>query len=152
MSFERLSVGPAGWDDAPAPTSVSFDRDPRAHEVFNEIEFLEQSVRPDALNELQWFTLLRDLRHVAEKWLDIALALDWSLLDLFGSPPRLTGRVGLMGVAVLLKGRSIESIDRDRIVIANRLGDPNVFQRAPLGAVRTGAALIWDVIAKGGIE
>ena len=71
---------------------------------------------------MQWFELLKDLRHVAEKWLDIALACEWSLLDLFGSPPRLKGRVGLMGVAVMLKGRSIESIDQDRIIIANRLG------------------------------
>lgn len=155
MSFERFTTTSADWDAAPAPLAepLPFQRDPRCHDVLCEIEFLEQQPRPAALSDMAWFELLRDLRHVAENWLDIALAGDWSLIDLFGSPPRLNGRVGLMGVAVLLKGRSIESIDRDRIVIANRLGAPNVFYRHVPGVSvpvdRTGSELIWDVIAKG---
>jgi hypothetical protein len=156
MSYERFSAGSVGWEDGsaadPSP-GIPLERDPRIHEVLNEIEFLEQRKRPKGFTEQQWYELLKDLRHVAEKWLDIALACEWSLLDLFGSPPQLGGRVGLMGVAVLLRGRSIESIDHDRIIIASKIGAPGVYRRHSPGVSapfdRHGAELIWDVLAKG---
>lgn len=150
MSFERFTLDPGGWGDsaaAQAPPSI-VDRDPRIHDVFNDIEFMEQHRRPAALSEVRWHELLRDMRHVAEKWLDIAFACGWEVPDLFGSPPTLGGRVGLMGVAVLLRGRTIESIDQDRVVIANQLGGPSVFRRAYPGSCRNGQEMIWNVITK----
>lgn len=151
MSFERFSVGPASWDDGPGDSAPSLPvgRDGRIHDVLTAIEQLEQERRPDALTERQWFHLLRDLRHVAEQWLDLALVCGWSLDELFGSPPQFGQRVGLMGAALLLKGRTIESIDAERIVIANRLGAPSVFRRWP-GADRHGQLMVWDVVLNGG--
>lgn len=149
MTYERFSIEPEAFA-SPAEPAISppLHRDPRIHDVLNAIEFLEQLRRPRRFTEQQWFELLKDLRHVAEKWLDIALVCDWSLLDLFGSPAVLPGRAGLLGVAPILRGRSIESIDHDRIVIANRLGSASVFYRSNHGADRHDRELIWDVITK----
>lgn len=150
MTFERFDAGQ--WAEEPGSTQPSgfcAPGDPRVHDVLNEIERLEQMSRPRALSEAQWYDLLRDLRHVADHWLDLALVCGWTLPELFGSPPSFKGRAGLMGAAVLLRGRSIEGIDSERIVICNRLGAPAVFRRWP-GADRAGQAMIWDVVLQGG--
>lgn len=155
MSFERFDATSFGWDQPQDRPAVYLPQatDPRIQQVHAAIDALECRRAPSSMSEEQWFELLKDLRHVASKWLDIALACGWTVLDLFGSPPQLRGRVGLMGVAVLLKGREIESVDHDAIVIGNRLGTPNRFLRhSPASSQpfdRRGAMLIWDVISKG---
>lgn len=154
MSFERFNTSDYGWNEPAAKPALDLPRaaDDRIAQVHAALDKLDCMPVPKSMSEEQWFALLKDLRHVATKWTDIALGCGWSLLDLFGSPPDLRGRVGLMGVAVLLKGRQIESIDSDHIVISNRLGPPNVFLRhSPASSKpfdRRGAVLIWDVLAK----
>lgn len=154
MSFERFDTENFGTSQGfEEPTlSIPQGADPRIQAAHAAIDALECRACPRSMSEEQWFELLKDLRHVSSNWLDLALACGWSLIDLFGSPPRLRGRVGLMGVAVLLKGRQIDSVDRDAIVIGNRLGPPNVYRRhSPAASERfgmQGSELIWDVILK----
>lgn len=154
MSFERFDTSAFDWEQGQAAPSnpLPAPSDPRIREVHEALDRLECMPPPQSIGEQQWYDLLKDMRHVASKWLDIALACGWSVMDLFGSPPRLRGRVGLMGVAPLLKGREIESIDQNGIVIGNRLGPPNVFLRhSPASSQpfdRRGAVLIWDVVAR----
>lgn len=150
MSFERFSAPAAAWNEpvqsGQAVAIEGGDRDQRIALVRDAIERMEQRRKPRVLSDEQWYLLLRDCRHIAEGWIDLALICGWELLDLFGSPPRPKGGVNMLGAALLLRGRSIESIDQNRIVIANRLGAPNVFRRAYPGEDRTSQGLIWDVI------
>lgn len=154
MTFQRFdpdSFGAARPQEEPL-LAVPQGADPRIQQTHAAIDALECMQAPSGISEEQWYELLKDLRHVASKWLDIALACGWSLIDLFGCPRRLRGRVGMMGVAVLLKGRQIESVDCDAITISNRLGPPNLFRRHSPAASEPfdmrGSALIWDVITK----
>jgi hypothetical protein len=156
MSFERFSAPAAAWDDpVQSGQHVAIegdDRDRRIDQVRYAIEGMEQRSKPRIMTEEQWYILLRDLRHVAENWIDIALICEWPLIHLFGSPAWPRGPVRLMGAALLLDGRSIESIDQNRIVIANRLGAPNIYRRHSPAVSEPfsmkGAELIWDVIER----
>lgn len=154
MTFERFDT--RQFEHVPADTkravTVPSRSDPRIGEAHAALDRLECMRAPKSMSEEQWFELLKDLRHVASNWLDVALSCGWSLTDLFGCPPGLRGRVGLMGVAVLLKGRQIESVDRDAISIGNRLGPANLYRRHSPAASEPfdmrGSELIWDVISK----
>ncbi|WP_159981896.1 MULTISPECIES: hypothetical protein [unclassified Novosphingobium] len=153
MTFERFEIGQFDQTRLAEPAfAMPQAADPRIQQAHAAIDALECLATPRSISDGQWYELLRDLRHVASNWLDIALACGWSLIDLFGSPPSLRGRVGLMGVAVLLKGREIESVDRETILIGNRLGAPNAFRRHSPAASEPfdmrGSALVWDVITK----
>jgi len=154
MTYERFDTRLFEYGTTQSKPQITLPTraDPRIRQVHDALDWLECAPPPQSIGEQQWYDLLKDLRHVASKWLDIALACGWSLTDLFGCPPGLRGRVGLMGVAVLLKGREIESIDQNGIVISNRLGPPNTFLRqSPASSApfdRRGSVLIWDVVAK----
>lgn len=155
MTFQRFDTSAAAWSQTerqPA-TAMPEAADPRIQEARAAIDALGCMRRPSHFSEERWFELLKDLRHVCDHWLDLALACGGSLLDLFGSAPTLNGRAGLMGAAMLLRGRQIDSIDGDRIVIGNRLGPPNVFYRGAPGVAapfdRTGAKLIWGILNGG---
>jgi len=154
VSFERFDTSAFGWEGIPAKAHddlPALDSEQFQH-VYAALDAMECGPRPRSMSEEQWFVLLKDLRHVANKWMDIALGCGWGLMDLFGAPPGGLGRAGLMGVAVLLKGREIESIDQDRIIIGNRIGPPNAFYRHSPGASkpsdRAGSLLVWDAFAK----
>ncbi|MBB4857179.1 hypothetical protein HNO88_000486 [Novosphingobium chloroacetimidivorans] len=155
MTFQRFNASAADRTEQPQEPPPSLPRalDQRLADAQSAIDALECQAQPHGLSEARWYELLKDLRHVSDQWLDLGLGCGWSLLDLFGCPPTLSGRVGLMGVVVLLRGRSIESIDQDRIVIANRLGPPNVFYRQSPGVSvpfdRSGARLVWDILNQG---
>jgi hypothetical protein len=154
VSFERFNPGAFDWDTPASlpPASMPPAVDERIQQALAALDDLECRRPSKAMSEMRWHQLLKDLRHIGDDWLDLALACDWSLLDLFGAPPLFAGRVGLMGVGLLLQGRPIESVDGNRIVIANRLGEPNVFYRhAPGVSVpfdRRGRQLVWDVLAR----
>lgn len=154
MTFERFNASaavPYGDDHEIGPTMAAAGSD-RTKSVHEGIERLEQALRPPEWSEAAWYTLLKDMRTLADKWLDIALACGWSVTDLFGAPPY-GRRVDLCGVAMLLGGRPVESIDADRIVIGNDRGAPNVFYRHSPGCSepfdRSAAVPIWDVICGG---
>lgn len=149
MTFERVSLGSHSWD-APAPAVSTQDQPhPVAQEVLGHVERMAQTGRPAQYTELQWHGLLRDLRSYAERWLEQSLAAGWNLMDIYGSPPRHNGRVGLMGVALLLRGCTIESIEPSQIVIANHSGPPCVWRKQYNGTAAphrmAGAKLIWKV-------
>lgn len=146
MTFERFNTSGSSWVETAGPAPG----DPRVHDALCRIEEMEQQSRPAVLSERQWFHLLRDTRHVAEKWLSVALDCGWSMLDLFGVPPHPKGHVGFLGVAPILRGRLVSSVDANRITIDNRLGEPNVRYRCPPGASALcrmpGSVLVWDAL------
>lgn len=152
MSFERFDGGTAGWKASSAAmcTPVADRSDQRVTQAQAAIARMEQTNRPDQLTERQWHVLLKDVRYFADQWLDIALTCGWTLRDLFGSPVLGTTRLDLVGVALALKGRHIQSIDPDRIVITNRVGPANVFYRQSPGCsapfARDQARLIWEAV------
>ena len=154
MSFERFSMQQVDWDHAKAGSVPSPQSDairPEIGEVRSRIAAIEQQRRHHRIPKKQWFELLTDLRTFTDQWLDISLSCGWPLLDLYGSPALIGGRVGHMGVALLLHGRSIELIDEDQIAISNRIGSPNIWRRS-LNGTRAphrmlGAMLIWDALA-----
>lgn len=155
MSFERFSIDQVPVDTArraPPPVEAG---DRRIAQVREAIDRMEQSRRHHRIPKAQWYVLLKDLRGFTDHWLDIALGCGWNLLDLYGSPIPVNGRIGLMGVVLLLRGRAIESIDQDRIVITNRAGPPNVWRREVNGTGAPhrmrGAVLIWDAVQGGEI-
>lgn len=155
MTFQRFDTSAATWGEPERRAAPSLPEavDPRIQDARAAVDALGYLPQPIALSEGRWFELLKDLRHVSDQWLDLALACGWSLLDLFGLAPALNGRSGLMGAAMLLRGRQIDSIDEDRIIIGNRLGPPNVFYRGAPGVAapfeRTGAKLVWDILNEG---
>lgn len=146
--FEYTARAPAKVNHEPVaaskPSGLSVE------EIHDAIDTMAQQARPDHLSERNWHCLLKDLHTVAEHWLDIALGCGWTPLHLFGCPAPGSRRMGRAGLAVLLDGRPIESIDAERIVITNRIGAPNVFYRQPPGCSEpidmTGAVLIWDAV------
>lgn len=154
MSFERFEPGAIDWQAASGEPDIALPpaSDPRAQQVHEAIDALECGPVSRAMSGMRWHELLKDMRHIADNWLDLALACDWTLLDLFGAPPLFAGRVQLRGVAVLMQGRPIESVDGNRIVIANRIGAANTYYRhAPGCSVpfdNRGKQLLWDVLAK----
>lgn len=99
-----------------------------------------------------WATLLDDIRHVAGEYLSPALAMGWTLQDLFGCYRKpWCRRVDLNGLALFLHGQRIDAFEPNRAVIANRAGPACVFYRhSPASSQpfdRSGAWLVWDAYA-----
>lgn len=148
MTFQRFSdVMPdmvsARVDDAAQAPAAGVVGD-----VLLRIERMEQARRPEGYSEARWFTLLKDMRAFAERWLETALASGWTMLDLFGSPADTQAhRWDLTGLVLMLDGREIAEISADRITVSNRLGPPNTFYRQSPGcsapADRSGAVPVW---------
>lgn len=141
LTPHRVEVLP---EDAPACP-------PKVDQVHAHIDRVEQARRPDAFTDRQWFALLKDLREFTDRHLADALAFGWTMHDLYGCHPALTARRwDLTGVALMLGGREVESITRDRITILNRLGPPNTFYRQQPGcsalADRSGGVMIWTAV------
>jgi len=154
MSFDRFEPGNVDWDAEPSLLAATLPQpaDERILQVFAALDELECHSPSLAMSAMRWHQLLKDMRHIADNWLDLSLTCGWSLLDLFGAPPLFAGRVGLMGVGLLMQGRPIESVDGNRIVIANRIGEPNTYYRQAPGCSTPfndrGRDLVWDVLAR----
>ena len=163
-TFRRFDLG--NFDsDQPPPKDVErseqkpvpdyrVDDDAQVQRARVAIDAMAQQVRPPVISAKQWHVLLKDLRHLSEQWIDIALACGWSVEDLFGSPPLdQPNNRRLRGVCHYLNGRPIESIDENRIVISNERGPPNVFYRQPPGSSvatdRSAAVPIWQALDGG---
>lgn len=101
---------------------------------------LDQVLPPVRFSDRQWFRLLSDARHVALDWAAAATVKGWSLHELFGRAPMFAPRLDLDGVAMLLEGREISSINESAIVIENVGRSAHRFVHKRIA----GGKLLWE--------
>ena len=102
---------------------------------------MSNALPPERCSEDRWEQVLEDVDYVVEHWAGPACAAGWQLLELFGCAPNLGRRLDLCGLAVLLEGRKVVSVNEEGIVIATG-ADRHSFRRkrmegsVPLWAAR----------------
>lgn len=90
--------------------------------------------------EDRWEELLDDVDYLAVEWGAAANDAGWHLLDLFGCSPNFARRLDRDGLAILLHGRKVISLDEGKAMIANAVGTANAFRPK----VSDGRVAIWS--------
>lgn len=103
---------------------------------------LQSSGAPDISQPNLWPQVVSDaVRLLEEGWVERALALGWSLLDLWGASPELGGNVDHEGLAVWLAGRRILLLDQSSCTVRTGPNRWSVFNRRPV----PGAVFLWEI-------
>lgn len=108
----------------------------------SEIELAARQRGPLCMADGAWRSLLMDARMTIQNWGSDLVALGWSTLDVFGGPSRPEHRrLDTAGLVYLLRGRTIEAIDRDTALIRATPRDTLTFYRTLKAG---GGVPIWN--------
>lgn len=137
MAAQVLAEGAP--EAAPAPTAS-----PIKSEIANGLVQLEGRRTPRGCREAEWRRIVADAKRLAhEGWAEQALALGWSMTDVFGIGP--VDDWEFSGLAVWLQSRSIVLLDADCAI--SKEGDTrHCFNRGGLGHGKQPAVvpvLLW---------
>lgn len=73
MSFERFEPGAIDWQASSGEPGLALPSasDPRTKQVHEAIDALECGPGSKATSDMRWYELLKDMRHIADNWLDL---------------------------------------------------------------------------------
>jgi hypothetical protein len=100
---------------------------------------LETVNPPPHVDRSRWNTILEDAAHLLAGWVNQAVELGWSDLDLFGIAPP-SGDPNSNGLAVWLNGRPLRALSEDFAVVVTEEGGRFYFNRPR----EPGPRLLWD--------
>ncbi len=95
-----------------------------------------RQLRPDQrrgdFGPARWATIVADANRLAVPWAARALALGWTVVDLFGAHPRCpSARVDAAGLAVMMSGRALLALDTDTATLRAPSGSHLRYYRKP---------------------
>lgn len=100
---------------------------------------------PPDIREDHWDELVNEAEKVERQWGEVAFAAGWSLLDLYGCPPRpmapIYGQSGLVhAIVTLVTPVRLIAVDSAEAVLQPFRGPPMKYRPSP----RAGAIPIWE--------